>query len=1164
MKYTSSTRDRSGSSLVVAEVLTNTQKFYNHKGFLCIAALFCSLIAVQAQSRVTLAWDRNSETNITGYRVYWGTVTRVYTDVINVGNATTASVPNLAPGVTYRFAVTAVNTLAAESDYSSEVSFTTTNIVTPNIPPTLSGLANLTINEDAGAQTVLLTGISSGGENQTLTVTASATPQSLIPSVQTVYVSPRTTGTVSFVTAPNSFGTGVVNVTVSDGLAQTVRSFAVTVTPVNDAPTIANIADRTIDQNAATGPIGFVIGDAETAAASLGLSASSSNPGLVPIQNIVFGGSGSSRTVSVIPVTNQTGTASIDITVSDGALTATDSFVLTVSSTPTTNTPPALSNLRSTTIFSSGSSLPIRFSVSDAETPTEALQVRAISSNPGLIPDGNVAFQGSGSDRTLTVRANNGVGNATIMLSASDASGNTRSTNFSVSVLSRPVQLVYLPFEAEDGAIVAPMQLYTDSSATYVATTSGNQGTVSFQVSITQPGNYIIWARHLSPNNGRDSFYVSVDGVEIPYATAIGTWSPDWQWTRVTVPDSASTQDPRVLSLSAGTHTVTFRGSEPNCGLDRIILCNDLDYIPGVGGNTAPGISSFGARTVDEDTSTGPIAFTVSDAETPATLAVNAASSNPSLVPTANITIGGSGTNRTLTVTPALNQSGTATITVSVSDGQLWTSSSFVLTVSAVNDAPTIAALPAATVPFNIPTALQPVVIADIDTAASSLVVTGTSSDTNVLPNANIVLGTVGLSRTLSVHPLRTGTATVTVRVSDGLAQSAQSFLLTVTNIISTNAPPTLDPIANVTLNEDSGLRVVSLTGISAGAGENQALNVTVAATPSSLISTPQVSYMSPSATGTVSFVTGTNMSGSGTITVTVSDGLAQTVRSFSVTVNPVNDPPGLTSLGSRRINQNTTTGPIGFMIGDAETPAASLSVSGTSSNPTLVPQGNITFGGSSSNRTVQVTPATGQLGTAMITVWVSDGALAGSRAFELTVTETNNPPTMAPLANASVPVKTVSVLPPVEIGDVDSTNLIVTGRSSNTGVLPDGSILIGASGLSRTFSVRPQRAGTTTVTLTVSDGYAQSSQSFLLTVTNRFKLRPSELATTGSGAFTISWESSPGDTYRVMANSDLTYTNWVAVSGTITAVGETTAWTDNAAATRPARFYLIELLSSE
>jgi hypothetical protein len=580
MKSTRSTRDRSGWSLVEAEILTKTSALYGYRRFLYIAVLFCSVIATQAQSRVTLAWDRNSETNIAGYKLYRGTVPSVYTDVVNVGNVTTASVSNLAGGVTYRFAVTAYNTAGVESDYSSEITFTTTNIVTPNLPPTLAGLGSLTINEDAGTQTVLLTGISSGGENQTLSVTASATPPSLISSVGAVYTSPSTTGTVSFVTAPNSWGTGLVNVTVSDGLAQTVRSFTVTVNPVDDTPTIANIADRTIDQNTATGPIGFTIGDVETAAGSLVLSASSSNPTLVPNQNIIFGGSGSSRTVNVTPATSQTGTATINITVSDGARTATDSWLLTVNSTATTNTPPSISAVRNTTIFSSGTSLPLRFSVSDTETAPEALQVSAVSSNPSLIPDGNVAFEGSGSDRTLTVTANNGIGSAVITLSVNDGSGNTRSTNFGVSVVARPAQLVSLPLEAEGGSIVGPMKTYTKSGVTYVASTSRDRGTVSFQFSVAEAGNYIIWARHLSPNGSRDSFFVSVDGVEMPYETAIGTWSPDWQWTRVTAPAGGNTQDPRVLNLSAGTHTVVFRGAERNCGLDRIIICNDLEFAP--------------------------------------------------------------------------------------------------------------------------------------------------------------------------------------------------------------------------------------------------------------------------------------------------------------------------------------------------------------------------------------------------------------------------------------------------------------------------------------------------------------------------------------------------------------------------------------------------------
>ena len=106
--------------------------------------------------------------------------------------------------------------------------------------------------------------------------------------------------------------------------------------------------------------------------------------------------------------------------------------------------------------------------------------------------------------------------------------------------------------------------------------------------------------------------------------------------------------------------------------------------------NTAPTISDITDQTTNEDTATGNIAFTVGDVETPATfLTVTASSSNATLVPSGNITLGGSGASRTVNVLPALNQSGTATITVSVMDGStVTTSDTFLLTVNPVNDAP--------------------------------------------------------------------------------------------------------------------------------------------------------------------------------------------------------------------------------------------------------------------------------------------------------------------------------------------------------------------------------------------------------------------------------------------------------------------------------------------
>ena len=43
-----------------------------------------------------------------------------------------------------------------------------------------------------------------------------------------------------------------------------------------------------------------------------------------------------------------------------------------------------------------------------------------------------------------------------------------------------------------------------------------------------------------------------------------------------------------------------------------------------------------------------------------------------------------------MTITPAANQSGSATITLTVSDGDLTASDTFVVTVNPINDAPTI------------------------------------------------------------------------------------------------------------------------------------------------------------------------------------------------------------------------------------------------------------------------------------------------------------------------------------------------------------------------------------------------------------------------------------------------------------------------------------------
>jgi hypothetical protein len=193
-----------------------------------------------------------------------------------------------------------------------------------NSPPTLSPIPNITLDEYAGNQTIALSGIRSGkgDENQTLTITALSNNPGIIPNPTITYTSPNPNGSLTLRPEVNTFGTALITVTVNDSQASdntVARSFLVTVVSVNDLPTISPIADRTINENTSTGPIPFTVTDPETAASALIVAANSSNPTLVPAANLAFAGSGTNRTVTVVPAPNQFGTTTITLTAADGA-----------------------------------------------------------------------------------------------------------------------------------------------------------------------------------------------------------------------------------------------------------------------------------------------------------------------------------------------------------------------------------------------------------------------------------------------------------------------------------------------------------------------------------------------------------------------------------------------------------------------------------------------------------------------------------------------------------------------------------------------------------------------------------------------------------------------------------------------------------------------------
>ncbi|MGA2246354.1 MAG: fibronectin type III domain-containing protein [Verrucomicrobiota bacterium] len=107
---------------------------------------FCATIP--AGPSVTLIWNPSPDANVVGYDIYHGGASGDYTNMINVGNVTNATIGGLTAGVTYYFAATSYDSLGDQSGFSSEIIYT--------VPAILPGLQIRAA--PAGMFTVTVTG----------------------------------------------------------------------------------------------------------------------------------------------------------------------------------------------------------------------------------------------------------------------------------------------------------------------------------------------------------------------------------------------------------------------------------------------------------------------------------------------------------------------------------------------------------------------------------------------------------------------------------------------------------------------------------------------------------------------------------------------------------------------------------------------------------------------------------------------------------------------------------------------------------------------------------------------------------------------------------------------------------------------------------------------
>jgi hypothetical protein len=297
---------------------------------------------------VTLAWDPSTDPTIAGYNLYYGASSRSYTNVIPAGAATAGTISNLTSGATYYFAATSYTAAGLESDYSAELAYTLPG-GGGNLAPTLDPIPDLTISENDGLQTVNLTGISAGltGSNLTIVISAFSTNTALIPAPTVNYTSPNATGSLTFTPSPYSYGASMITVMVFNGAASSntfLRSFLVTVLPVNIAPTIDPLNNVTINENAGLQTVNItgLSSGSLTETQTLTLTAVSANPSLIPNPAVSYTSPNPIGTLTFQPVANASGSALITVAVNDGQPTnsiTTQSFTVTVNPIVITNTP---------------------------------------------------------------------------------------------------------------------------------------------------------------------------------------------------------------------------------------------------------------------------------------------------------------------------------------------------------------------------------------------------------------------------------------------------------------------------------------------------------------------------------------------------------------------------------------------------------------------------------------------------------------------------------------------------------------------------------------------------------------------------------------------------------------------------------------------------------
>ncbi|MEY3458065.1 MAG: hypothetical protein RL215_1222, partial [Planctomycetota bacterium] len=737
-------------------------------------------------------------------------------------------------------------------------------LAAPNTPPSISAIGNQQTSEDSAINGIEFS--VTDAENQPLTVTVSSADTSLIPNAGLVLSGTGNNRQLSITPAPNRFGSTTVTVSVSDGRSTSTRTFPVVVSAVNDAPVAVADSATTRPDTAVT--ISVLSNDSDIDG--------SLNPASVLITQPSGNGTAvanANGTVTFTPAAGYTGEASFRYTVRDSDGAESNSALVTVN--VVANSSPVISSIADLQLNAGAVSAPIAVQISDSDG--DSLTINATAADTSIVR--SAVITGTGSNRQLVITAGNKVGQTTVTLSVTDGINTPVTRTFNVTVglfidagASRPSPgtVSHAGFTSGSAASFSSSAAIAGAPAGVPTTLFnsllfGSSAGAPLKFSVpTLPGAALsvdlffaeTWSGAFGA--GRRVFDVALEGAvvlnDLDIFAQVGA-------NRALVRSFDVTSDGTLnIDLTHGIQNPVISG---------------IRVRPQTAPNAPPQISVIGNQITSEDTALNNVTFSVSDPDPAQTLQVTVTSSDTFLLPAAGLTVSGTGTNRSLSITPGQNWSGIGNVTVTVSDGRATASTTFAVTVTPVNDSPTAAADTASTRPETAVTIPVLGNDSDIDIdgslAVGSIVIVEPSTSGTAAPNAN---GTV----TFTPNPGFTGTTTFSYSVQDD--QGAVSNTATVTVSVVANSAPVISPIADLELNLGTASTPIAFQVSDA---DGDSLNISASAADSTIVSSVAIRG---TGNNRQLVVTAGNTVGETTVTVSVADGTnAPVTRTFSVIV---------------------------------------------------------------------------------------------------------------------------------------------------------------------------------------------------------------------------------------------------------------------------------------